>query len=211
MTTTIGFPKTMQERIELGSELAFFPASEQEYWDLLEVCEFPIEFQDNQIIAMSYEHDPHSRIANMISTLLNLMFMEDENFISFNSNRPIYIASTGAVYNPDASVINLPDQKHEYRPGMTAEMTGVVVVEVLSKSTRNHDMEDKLPAYKSIDTIEHIIYAESNRPCVTVYSKNKITGKWKNIVYDDIDDTFEISGKEMSLKKIYRKVDFLKK
>jgi Uma2 family endonuclease len=211
MATTVGFPVTMQERLELGSELAFFPASEQEYWDLLKVCEYPIEFQDNQIIAMSYEHDSHSRIANMISTLLNFIYMEDENFISFNSNRPIYINSTGAVYNPDASVIILPDQKYEYRPGMTAEITCVIAVEVLSKSTRNHDMEDKLPAYKSIDTIEHIIYAESNRPCVTVYSKNKITGKWKNIVYDDLDDSFEINGNEISLKKIYWKVDFLKK
>jgi Uma2 family endonuclease len=211
MTTTLAFPITMQERLDLGSELAFFPASEQEYWDLLEICEYPIEFQDHQIIAMSYEHDPNSRIANMISTLLNMIFMEEENFISFNSNRPIYIPSTAAIYNPDASVISLPDQKHTYRPGMTAEMTAVIVVEVLSKSTRNHDMEDKLPAYKSIETIEHIIYAESNRPCVAVYSKNKATGKWKNIVYDDVDDVFEINGTELSLKKIYRKVDFLKK
>jgi Uma2 family endonuclease len=211
MTTTVGFPITMQERLDLGSELAFFPASEQEYWDLLEVCEYPIEFQDNQIIAMSYEHDPHSTIATSILNLLYNIFDAYDDFKVFNPNRPHFIPSTGAVYNPDASVISLPDQKHSYRLGMTAEMTAVIVVEVLSKSTRNHNMEDKLPAYKTIETIEHIIYAESTRPHVTVYSKNKTTGKWKNIVYDDMDDVFDINGTELSLMKIYRKVDFLKK
>jgi len=37
------FPVTMQERLELGPERVRFPATREEFWELLEVCEYPID------------------------------------------------------------------------------------------------------------------------------------------------------------------------
>ncbi|MBX2891736.1 MAG: Uma2 family endonuclease [Saprospiraceae bacterium] len=203
------FPVTLQDRLELGADLVRFPATWDEFWELLEVCEYPIEFSDNEIIAMSYESDFHASIASAIQILLGNIFMEDDDFVVFNPNRPGYVSATGEVFNPDASVVRLPGQKFTYRPGMDAEMTPVVLVEVLSKTTREHDLETKLPAYKTIESIEHIIFAESQLPYVTVYSKNKATGKWTNLVYDELEAGFEIAGKTLTLKGIYRKSQFI--
>jgi Uma2 family endonuclease len=158
---------------------------------------------------MSYEPDFHSTIASAIQILLGHIFMDDDDFVVFNSNRPVYVPATSEVFNPDASVVRLPGQKFTYRPGMDAEMTSTVLVEVLSKTTRDHDLETKLPAYKTIESIEHIIYAESQLPYVTVHSKNKSTGKWTNLVYDELEAGFEIAGKTLTLKEIYRKVQFI--
>ena len=209
MVATAKFPVTLEERLELGSGQVRFPASFDEFWELLETCEYPIEFHQNEIIAMSYEPDRHSQIAVNLGSLFNFLFVQNNDLITFNSNRPVYIESTGAVYNPDATVVGEPRRKFVYRPGMDAEMTAVVIVEVLSKNTRDHDLDEKLPAYKTIPTIEHIIYAESQRPYVTVHSRNPDTGKWTNIVYDEMDDTFLVRGQAIGLRQVYGKVKFV--
>lgn len=211
MNVELKFPVTMEERLELGPELVRFPATQEEFWELLEACEYPIEFYDNSIIAMSYESDPHSQVAaNIAAFLVNTLF-EIETFKVFNSNRPIYTGHDNSVFNPDASVVLMEGRKYEYTRGMNAEMDPVVVVEVLSHSTRDHDLKDKLPVYKSIPTVEVILYVENQLPYVTVYSRNRETGKWVNTVYDRLDDTFEVLGQTLSLERIYHKVKFLPK
>lgn len=211
MNVELNFPITMQERLELGPELVRFPATREEFWALLEVCEYPIEFYDHSIIAMSYESDPHSHIASMILIFLGNTVMDNDHLKVFNSNRPIYSGQGGSVFNPDASVVLTGGQKYEYARGMNAEMEPVVVVEVLSKTTRDHDLENKLPLYKAIPTVETILYVENQLPYVTVYTRNAATGKWINTVYDRLDDSFEVLGKTLSLQQIYHKVKFLPK
>ena len=210
MTTTEKFPATRQARLELGPDMVRFPASFEEYWELLEVCDYPIEYHDHQIIATSYENDSHARIASMMFALLSNVFMENDDYVVFNPNRPVYIPATSDVFNPDVSVILEPAQKFVYRPGMDAEMTAVMVVEVLSKTTREHDLNNKLFAYKKIETIRQIIYIESQIPYVTVYTKIQQTGKWENVVYDEPDASFEVFGTTFSLRQLYKKTNLAK-
>ncbi len=158
---------------------------------------------------MSYESDAPARIASMMLALLTNMLLEQDEYVVFNPNRPIYIPATGDVFNPDVSVVVEPAQKFEYRPGMDAEITAVTVVEVLSKTTRDYDLGVKLSAYKAITTIRQIIYIESQIPYVTVYTKIEQTGKWENVVYDELDATFEVFGTRLSLQQLYRKITFL--
>lgn len=56
------------------------------------------------------------------------------NFKIHNSNRPVCIPDCEhAVFNPDGSVVAQPAKLYEYRPGMNAELTPVLIFEVLSK------------------------------------------------------------------------------
>ncbi len=208
MGIALKFPTTLQERIAFGPAIVRFPGTWDEYWELAESAEYNVEFQNNEILAMSYESDPHSRIAASVLRILGNLFLHDDQVVVHDMNRPIYIESTGAVYTPDTSVVSEPGKKYEYRPGMNAEMTPVVVVEVLSPTTRSHDLEDKLPGYKSIPGIQHIIYIENASPYVTVYTKLENTGKWDNKVYGDLADSFQIGEKTIALKEIYHKVAF---
>lgn len=70
----------------------------------------------------------------------------------------MYIADFQAVHNPDCSVVLEPAQLFEYQPGMDAETTPLVVVEVLSKMTRDYDYGEKLPHYKQIPSLRQIIF-----------------------------------------------------
>lgn len=202
------FPVTMLELADLGPGLHRFPGTEAEYWELIGESEYFAEFQNNEIIAMSYERDPHARLSSAFIYLLNKIFYDDEARVPHNSNRPVYIESTGAVYNPDALVVAEPVKYYTYRPGMNAEMTPVIIVEVLSKNTRKHDIDDKLPAYKTIPTMDTIIYVESDFPKVNIYIKDKYSGEWSNTVYEGLDSSIEIGGQKVTLKEIYRRVSF---
>lgn len=156
MTTTVQFPLTNQELYDLAQgELVRFPASREEYWELLEAAEYRADYCDH------------------------------------------------AVFNPDGSVVAQPARLYEYRPGMNAELTPVLVFEVLSKSTRVYDFGDKLPCYKTIPSLRYILYLESRRPEVTVFERLPDTGQWLETNLRHLDDVFQIEGQSVALRDIY--------
>lgn len=202
------FPITIYELADLGPGIHHFPGTEAEYWELIEASEYYAEFQNNEIIAMSYDTNPHSRISTSFIRILANIFWDSEKFIPHNGNRPVYVEATGAIYNPDALVVSEPVQFYQYRPGMNAEMTPVIIVEVLSKNTREHDINDKLPAYKTIPSMKMILLVESTLPKITVFSKDESSGLWSDTVYDKVEASIKIGGQEVTLKEIYKKIVF---
>jgi Uma2 family endonuclease len=185
-----------------------FSGTWDHFWSLLEKSEGRVEYQNGEIILdMSYEPDPHSKVANRFGYLLELIF-DTSDFEIFNSNRPVYIASDcQCVFNPDASVVQLPKETYTYQLGMTAEMSPLVLVEVLSPSTRDRDFGEKLPCYKQISSARYIVYAELNYPMVYVY-KRAAGGEWQKDFYDKLEDQFEINGHPVTLKDIYKRIVF---
>jgi len=159
--TATKFPLTHQELLEIGGgEIVRFPASFDDYWELLGEAQYKADYSDSEIIATSYETNPHSKIVSRLLALFDHIFQTDA-FSVHDSNRPVYIPDFRAVHNPDCSVVLEPARLFEYQPGMNAETTPLVVVEVLSKTTRDYDYAEKLPHYKQIHTLRQIIYLES--------------------------------------------------
>lgn len=206
MATTTRFPRTNQELAELGAgQAARFPGTEEEYWALLEEAEYRVDFYNNEIIAfMSYESDEHSAITSRINFLLQSIFLDFSKTRIHNSNRPVCIPfCNNAIFNPDGSVVQLPGEKYEYRPGMTAELTPIMLFEVLSSSTRVRDWGEKLPCYKQIPSIQQILYIDSERISVHSMERLEDSGKWLESAYEKPEDSFSAGGKIVSLKEVY--------
>ena len=200
------FPITHRELLEIGQgELLRFPASFAEYWDLLREAQYKADYSNGEIIAMSYETNAHSKIVARLLAIFDQIFGSVE-FSIHDSNRPIYIADFQAVHNPDCSVVLEPAQLFEYQPGMNAETTPLVLVEVLSKTTRDYDYSEKLPHYKQISSLRQIIYLESTKMFVTVYERAEEGPRWLNTDYSRPEDTFLVGGQAVTLEEIYRKV-----
>lgn len=206
MATTTKFPRTNQELYDLGGgEPVRFPGTEEEYWTLLEEAEYRVDFYNNEIIAaMSYESDIHSDITNQLMFLLQTTYQGQK--VRFgNSNRPVCIPEcSNAVFNPDGCVIQLPAKFYEYRPGMTAELTPVLLFEVLSGSTRVRDWGEKLPCYKQIPSLQKILYIDTERPRITVMERLEEPDKWLESAYEAPEDHFSINEKTISLKEVYQ-------
>ena len=206
MEVALSFPLTFKELAEMapGEEIVRFPATFDEYWQLLEKAEYRADFYQNEIIAMSYETEIHTDIVTQVSHLLKLIFRHDASVRVRGSNRPVCIPDCKyAVFNPDGSVISMPSKLYEYRPGMNAELTPLLLFEVLSPSTRSHDLGEKLPCYKKIPTLRHIVFIESQSMEVTVWERLESPGKWLEETFTDPDSGFALGEKKITLREIY--------
>ena len=207
------FPLTRMEIAErFGTDVAYFPATFEEYWEVVKEAEYMADFYQHQIIIpMSYESNNHSKIAVEISFILKGSFRENDQYEVHNSNRPLYFPDckeNGAVFNPDASVILLPRQPFEYQKGFDAETTPEIIVEVLSHSTQDYDYAIKLPCYKKCPTVQQIIFISSLYLFATVWTRQGDTDVWLNSDHDRPDDIFLIHQQAVRLGDLYTGVDF---
>ena len=197
-----------------------FPATPDEYWTLLADARYRVDYDDYHIIAsMRYESDIHSRIAGRFNTIFNNIYDLLPGFVVYNSNRPVYVGDNaetetgrarsgipaGAVFNADGMVVSLPRNPYTYRPGVSAETTPVLLIEVLSPSTRAYDMATKLPAYKQIPTLQTILYVEQDRPDVLVMER-QAPNRWTETRLQHLDESFLIAGQTVLLEQLYRGV-----
>ncbi len=208
MSTISEFPMTAAELAQTGLSMVRIPGSWDEFWEVLEHSENRVEYQNNEIIlSMSYESKPHTKIASRLGYLFERNF-EGNSFEVCNANRPVYAAHCQDVFNPDASVVQVSGEIFTYRPGMTAEMSPLVIAEVLSPSIRSRDFREKLPCYKRILSLRQIIYVESVHPMVYLYEKTDTEQGWQKKVLDEMDDAFLLNGQSVTLRDIYARINF---
>ena len=82
-------------------ELVRFSASEEEYWDLVQLPEFRLDYSNGEIIAtMSYATENHETItANLIRLLGNAF--ENNDVRVLGSNRPVRVQALKKIFEPD--------------------------------------------------------------------------------------------------------------
>jgi len=90
---------------------------------------------------------------------------------------------------------------------MTAEMTPLVLVEILSPSTRRRDFVEKLPCYQQIPSVQYLLYIELTNPLVYLYTRNA-EGGWDKTFFDNLNSSFDLNGKNITLQDIYKRVTF---
>lgn len=212
MATATKFPLTNLELADMGGRerLVRFPASVEEYWELLAEAEYRMDYYDHQIIAaMSYESDLHSLFASQLDFIFSSIFTDKKRFRVYNSNRPVYIAdcpgSDTGVFNADGMVVALPAEQFEYSPGVSAEKAPVLLVEVLSKSTRGYDFGTKLPCYKTIPTLRQMLFVEQSHPDVLVLERTG-PNQWTETELTGLDEVFSVNGHTVALREIYAEV-----
>jgi Uma2 family endonuclease len=211
MVATIPAPITA-EYLKKAFEKADFveiPASIQDYWQLIELPEYRLDFIKNHIKGtMSYGSLPHERIIKNLILALSNSF-EDENYEVFPSNRPLYSEGCEEIYEADVHMIKGAIQLHEYDKAKTATKNPVVIVEVHSASTRNYDLGEKLDCYKAMPSVQQIIYIESTKLKVTTHNRTPKADHWLSIDYKNLDFKVKVLNKFIPLRKIYNNTSFV--
>lgn len=123
------------------------------------------EYIDGTVHAMAGASNRHNRIAsNGLGILINQL--RGKPCEPFNSDTKVRIefADHTRFYYPDVMVVCHPNP-----PGEHFQDHPVVIIEVLSESTRRIDLEEKSKAYLAIPSLKVLVLAESDRPLATVY------------------------------------------
>lgn len=206
MSILTAYPISMQDRLELGPEEVRLSGSFEDFCNLLGVCEYPIEYQHDEIILMSYASDPHEQIVANLLGELHRVFKGKAEYHRYGSNRPVYIAEPQCSYNPDASVVFGKPVTFEFKPGQDGNINPWLIAEVLSECTQRKDMGEKLPRYKRIPSLRFILYIEQDTALITLHYRSDENGRWASTDYNSLTDIIVVDQWTIQLRDIYENV-----
>jgi Uma2 family endonuclease len=176
----------------------------EEYLELETVADYKSEYIDGQIIPMAGGSTKHNQISLNLSSELNFAFKRRAFFVYMSDVR-LWIPERRIYTYPDVMVI---EGEPEYFQNRTdTVLNPIVIVEVLSKGTKNYDRASKFDAYRTIPSFQEYLLIDQTRIYVEQFSK---TGKkqWSFCEYDESDETIAFAKVpfQISLADLYNKV-----
>jgi Uma2 family endonuclease len=176
----------------------------EEYLELETIAEYKSEYIDGQIIPMAGGSTKHNQISLNLSSELNFAFKR-QAFCVYMSDVRLWIPERRIYTYPDVMVI---EGEPEYFQNRTdTVLNPIVIVEVLSKGTKNYDRESKFDAYRTIANFQEYVLIDQTRIHVEQFSK---TGKkqWSFCEYDESDEAIALAKVpfQISLADLYHKV-----
>ncbi|MEG4031042.1 MULTISPECIES: Uma2 family endonuclease [unclassified Microcoleus] len=177
-----------------------------EYRDLEETAEFRNEYRDGEIVQMSGGSINHSRIIRNLSRVLGNL-LEGQPYELFHNDLRLWIPRYRRGTYPDVMVI---EGEPVFTEGRSDEILNpMLIVEVLSKSTKDFDREDKFRFYRSIPEFCEYVLVNQSEFLVAQYIKTE-SNEWLFREYEGETATvsFASLGVQMSMSEIYAKVVF---
>ena len=162
------------------------------------------EYVDGIVYAMVGARVRHNRISMNASAMLHSK-LDGNPCEAFNSDMKVRVQALKGTrfYYPDAMVVcdsNSDDVSYQDKP--------VVVVEIISESTRRTDETEKRQAYLSIDSVQIYLRVEQSVTCVKVDRRTE--EGFVSQQFDELTDFVPLPtlGIELLLSDLYRGVEF---
>ncbi|MBC8151540.1 MAG: Uma2 family endonuclease [Bacteroidetes bacterium] len=163
------------------------------------------EYHNGTIKAMAGAKLPHNILATKVGTLMNIFIEENDlAYLVSNSDTKIRIEAVDKVVYPDAVVIcDVPVYYKNRRDTITNPL---IVVEVLSPSTEDHDRTLKFEYYRTLPSFQEYVLVHQERQHVSVFTRQP-DATWLLRDYDGDDSTailYALHNCPVSLKRLYR-------
>ncbi|MBO9998838.1 MAG: Uma2 family endonuclease [Cyanobacteria bacterium SID2] len=178
----------------------------QEYLDLETDGEERHDYMDGDIVLMPGGTPNHNRIALNLAGFLNFT-LKRQPYDVFIADQRLWIPQKRIYTYPDVIVVRDDIQFQEGRNDTI--VNPLIIVEVLSPSTRSYDKGDKFAAYRTIPGFCEYLLIEQDIPHVEHYLKTD-KNQWLFSEYDGIEASFEFGSIESSIdfSELYDKVRF---
>ena len=180
--------------------------TKREYVELEKQAEYKSEYIKGQIYAMSGGSLNHARIGGHVFASLNSQ-LRGKPCEPLNSDFRIDVLETGASFYPDVSVACPP---LEYSGEDEYALTNpVVLVEVLSPSTENHDRVAKWAHYQTISSLRDYVLVTQDKVRIEHYARQD-DGSWNFRIVENIDGFISLNSINCRLNaaEVYERVEF---
>ena len=180
--------------------------SPEEYLERERKAETRSEYVRGEIFAMAGASVRHGRIvSNLVSTLGAAL--RDGHCEVFSTDLRLSIAA-GAMYTyPDVMVIcGDPAVVDKHRDMIT---NPVVIIEVLSDSTKNYDRGQKFQYYRMLPSLKEYLTVAQDELHVERFTRQQ-NGQWLLTEFNEISEKVDLEsiGAALGAADIYRRVDF---
>ncbi|OQX09899.1 MAG: hypothetical protein BWK80_46365 [Desulfobacteraceae bacterium IS3] len=172
--------------------------SHKDYLEMEEQAEYKSEYYHGEIFAMTGASHNHNLITGNVFASLRYLLRE-------TGDMKIQIDPARHYAYPDVSVVCGEIEFAENRNDIIANP--VVIIEVLSESTRDYDRGSKFKAYRNIGTLRDYILIDQYACHIEHFFKNK-SGIRESEEFDRLSDVFALSSVDatLSLEAVYYRV-----
>lgn len=217
-------PPTLDERMDMLKREIRIPATLDEYFALVQDVEYNIHYSRGHIVSFieidEQTKEPmgevaplHERVVARLITMLSILLDESNSeYEIYGSNVKVYAEGAPGAYNPDIAVTKGAGIIKSVKPSGRVRRTKVItnphiIVEVLSPSTKDFDQTDKLADYKTLDSVEQVIFIEPNKIYTQTFIKKGVN-QWLNLDFHRLDDVLPIVGRKetIALRDVYKKI-----
>jgi len=178
--------------------------SREEYLALEEISNEKHEFYQGEIFAMVGGTFHHAKISGNVFSILNVK-LRGKFCQPTNSDMCIGTPS-GLLTYPDTSIFcGQPELSDNQR----VLLNPVMIVEVLSPSTRHYDRGNKFTLYRSILTFRDYLLVDSEKVYIEHFRKIE-NNEWILHEYTDLSEKiyFNSIDESLELKEIYENIEF---
>src|SRR5215213_4556980 len=178
--------------------------SVEDYLEGEQVSQTKHEYINGEVYAIAGASDRHYRIAMNIATKLDL-HLAQSNCEAFMAEMKLK-ADEKTFYYPDVFVsCDKIIKSSFYRE------EPILIIEVVSPSTRQIDHREKLRVYQQIPTVQEYVIIEQDKMLVEIH-RRQTDGRWITYFYNegDLDEQIEFQsvGLSLNLEEIYNRVRF---
>lgn len=180
--------------------------SPEEYLAMEEKAKYKSEYYNGEIFAMAGGSINHSTIAINITSELRQLLKGKPCWV-YNSDVRVLVEENGLYTYPDVSVVCT---EPKFAEGRNDTITNpLIIVEVLSESTKSYDRAEKFELYRAIKSFQDYILIDQDRVYIEYFHKNE-NGLWILQVINNIDETLTIHSiaSSIPLREIYDKVEW---
>lgn len=139
----------------------------EQYIELEQSSEERYEYFDGEVFAMAGGSLEHAIIATNIAGSLNNK-LSGKNCRAINSDMRVKVPAHPPYRYPDVTVVCGEPVTEKYL-GQVMLVNPVLLVEVLSPTTKDYDKDEKFLGYQSIASFQEYLLVAQERPHVTRY------------------------------------------
>jgi Uma2 family endonuclease len=158
--------------MQLETEKRYY--TPEEYLEIEEKAEYKSEYRDGEIIPMTGGTTNHNKISLNLAVSLKIA-LKGKKYDVYMADVRLWIPRHRQHTYPDVMVIE--GQPIYTGTNTTTVMNPSLIVEVLSKSTKNYDQGDKFLYYRSIPEFKEYILIDQYHYHVMQYVKTA-EGQW---------------------------------
>lgn len=163
------------------------------------------EYINGEIVPMTGGTPEHNEIASILNAIFRIS-LKGKPYSIFVADQRLWIPDRNLYTYPDVMVIQRPIQ---LQMGRTDTITNpLAIAEVLSKSTKSYDRDEKFAADRTIPTFQEYLLIDQYTPHVEQYSKTD-SQKWIFSEYDGLESSLFLASipVEIRLLDLYEGIE----
>jgi Uma2 family endonuclease len=168
------------------------------------------EYYNGVITKLPIAKGPHNIIvANMTAELIFAFRANDKDYTVMGSQQLVYLPELNFSLYPDVLVVAETPQCWDDNEVLL--INPLLIVEVLSRSTKKYDRTDKFDEYKTLPSFKEYILIDPNKCHIETRFREE-PDLWRDKVYKDVSDTIHLKsvGCSIDMGLIYKKIAFKK-